>query len=74
MVQGGGGVSTNAHSYVCECPGRHCRERLRLTPARYAELSRYGAVVSPYCTADRRVVHREPGVRVVASTLVGDSP
>ncbi len=60
-------MSAVVHAYVCECTERRCRERIRITPARYRELSSYGAVVSPYCTADRRVVHREPGVRVVAS-------
>lgn len=61
---------TGVYRYMCECPDRHCRERIELTPTRYRELSGYGAVVSPYCVADRRVVHREPGVRVVASALL----
>lgn len=61
------------HGYICEC-GDKCGQVLRLYPAQFRELSRYGAVVSPYCTADRRVVHREPGVRVVASAKLGAAP
>lgn len=42
----------NVHAYVCECPERRCRERIRITPARYRELSAIGNVVSPDCACD----------------------
>ena len=64
-------MTTTLHNYICECNDRRCRERVPLRPARYRELARHGAVVSPYCVGGRLVLYRDPHVRVVASSLLG---
>ena len=61
------------HGYICECPNRMCKERVRLTPAQYEELSKRGAVVSPECGRMdiRRTLLALPVVRVLPTAMSG---
>lgn len=61
------------HGYICECPNRRCRERIFLTPHRYAELSEQGAVVSPECGRMdiRRSLLATPVLRVLPTQMKG---
>jgi hypothetical protein len=64
---------TYLHGFICECTNRRCKERVRLTPAEYAELSRYGAVVSPECGRmdERQSLLALPVLRVLPTKMGG---